>query len=443
MNLTWRHDVNQIIPQGASTLATNRALLLALVASLKGGNFTVLRSSDGVSAGAAGDGVDRWVDAADLVFAPGAGAHSWILLQGLGFQLLIDLSSASALGDQFRIRASIAGFTGGSITAAPTATDEFVVGDGTDTYLNSSNGAYVLHVVDAPDQASPTIVSIWRDGKPRSLAFIGGIIAHPSTWTTVIVSWMIGSFCTDSGGWDYVAWTAPQPQINLAGNGAVGAAYIYSELWPSGDSLSDGTISAVAIVDAFPISLYSDDASITGFRGRIPDVLLFRLTGATGHVATTVDGGRYAIMGNFLIPWDDSTVRIDDNVAPSTTTHAVVPIPSAWSGGALAIPDVEPLAATAAVARWTPIVAEFDVPAGFKATVLVKIGADSGVWLAAYSDVDATHFNGFSPLFADKSSVTITGNADIGWHYTVSVLPVGGWHRPDGVISHLIVREAT
>lgn len=446
MNYTWRHDVNQIIPQGASTLATNRALLLALVASLKAGNFTVVRSCDGVTVGAAGDGVDRWVDAADLVFAPSGGAHSWMVLQGLGFQLLIDLVSPTVLGDQLRIRGSISGFdTGGTVFAAPTASagDAFVVGDGTDTYLNNANGAYVLHVIDTPSADAPAIVSIWRDGVAQALAFIGGIGAFPSTWDAVIGSWATAS-CTDVGLWDFTASLAPQAQITLSavtvGDGIVnGVAYLNHEMWASaGDSINDGVGYAV-----YPAAVYSEEPGIVGHRGHLPDIFVARFaTPSSGKVATMADGNRFAIMGGFLIPWDASTVRIDDNVAPLTDTVATTIVSGAALGGALVVPSVEPLAATAAAARWTPISAEFDVPAGHKATVIVKIGADSGVWLVAYSDVDATHFNGFSPLFADKSSVTITGTADAGWHYEVSVLPVGGWHRPDGVISHLIVREA-
>ena len=445
MKNRWNHDeVNQVIPQGADALATNRALLRALVASLKARSFAVLRSCDSVAAGISGDGVDRWDSDADLVFD--TGAHSWFLLQGFGFQLLIDLAVAAPNGNTFNMRVSAGSlFTGGSITSAPTATDSFLVRTTGTTHLEGSNGAYVLHVVTVPNgYSSPTVISIWRDGVSSVLAFIGSFECAESGVSFAMGGWAIGAGAHDASTWDYNSSLIPLAQARIRSTtvSTTGTGYFTSESWLGLDVPNDRT----ARYDASPIGLVSDTVNLRGRRGWLPDVYFVRTTApaATGDIIISDNGDRYALLGGFALPWDAGTVLIDDS-APASAAERAMRIPQIqWSGGALTFSqELEPLAETAAVARWTPIVVSFDVPAGFKATVVATIGASSGLWLVAYGDTDTTHFNGFSPLFADKSSVNITGNADGGWHYEFSILPVGGWHRSDGAINHLIAREAT
>jgi hypothetical protein len=94
-------------------------------------NWTVVGSSDSVTA--AMDATDRWVTNANLVWATTAGTvFSWIVLQQTGiqasFQMLISLEILAAADtnreDVYMGVSFSAGFTGGSTTARPTATDE-------------------------------------------------------------------------------------------------------------------------------------------------------------------------------------------------------------------------------------------------------------------------------------------------------------------------------
>ena len=85
------------------------------------------------------------------------------------------------------------------------------------------------------------------------------------------------------------------------------------------------------------------------------------------------------------------------------------------------------MAATPDLARWTPVVMSFGVPAGYKAVVAAKIGADSALWMEVYDEV----MGGLAPLFQDRTTVTITGNDSIGRIFTMSILPDGGWQRPN------------
>lgn len=90
------------------------------------GKWTVVSSSDGASNfGAA----DYWVDSGDCVWAITGSNHSWIVLKntnlsssGAGFQICIDLDHGTPYYGTVLYSAS-AGFTGGSLTDRPTATD--------------------------------------------------------------------------------------------------------------------------------------------------------------------------------------------------------------------------------------------------------------------------------------------------------------------------------
>lgn len=89
---------------------------------------TVVSSSDSVTSSAS----DNWSDYTDVVFATAGNAHSWIVLSfssiETNYQLCIDCSETSTTTEQFSVYLSVSsGFTGGSITARPTATDEITV----------------------------------------------------------------------------------------------------------------------------------------------------------------------------------------------------------------------------------------------------------------------------------------------------------------------------
>jgi hypothetical protein len=132
---TWQFNINQTI--GLGTILLNRAaLLFAIKSSMTGfasNPWTVAYSCDSSTAGTAGDGVDHWTTAANVVFGTSTAAHSWIVLKQTGiasnFQVLISASpeAGSISSSSYVISIYIspsAGFTGGSTTTRPTATDE-------------------------------------------------------------------------------------------------------------------------------------------------------------------------------------------------------------------------------------------------------------------------------------------------------------------------------
>jgi hypothetical protein len=119
---TWTKVL--ITASGADADAANKVFLYNIKAEMLNHGWTVVSSSNSVTY----DASDLWLSDANLVWAAASSAHSWIVLQNnsitTGFQLLLDLNYASTATEDLNAWFSFVGFTGGSTTARPTATDE-------------------------------------------------------------------------------------------------------------------------------------------------------------------------------------------------------------------------------------------------------------------------------------------------------------------------------
>lgn len=124
---------NSIADQSREFLWYTMALLTGIVGGGTVGLWTVVSSSDAVTAGAG----NKWgvaYDGTKLVRAAAGTAHSWMVLQGplvtagalagVPFYLIIDWSGASDQTCNFYLCKNAP--TGGTITARPTSTDETV-----------------------------------------------------------------------------------------------------------------------------------------------------------------------------------------------------------------------------------------------------------------------------------------------------------------------------
>ena len=168
---TWQFNINQAYAAPGSVTNLNKTALLALKNSLIGfasNPFTIGYSCNGSTAGTANDGVDRWAAIADVVFGNPGATHSWVVLKqpaiAAGFQILISASAeADSAGVAYATQLAIsiyvsrsAGFTGGSKTARPTATDEQTVkeiGGSTGRWggINATNLALRVHALMSTD----------------------------------------------------------------------------------------------------------------------------------------------------------------------------------------------------------------------------------------------------------------------------------------------------
>lgn len=202
---TWQFSLRNAVTAQGTVLATGRRLMRSIKNALKGfgtNPWVVQYSCDSSTAGSAGDLVDRWTTDANLTWANPGSAHSWIVLRQTGiatnFEICIALNSASSIPSSISLVVSpSAGFTGGTTTARPTATDEVVVISQTGWGASAATDSnYVFDVMQSTDgqctrmmihEGGISAVGIWMFEKPK----------NPTPgWTNPSVFLAFGSFGT-------------------------------------------------------------------------------------------------------------------------------------------------------------------------------------------------------------------------------------------------------
>lgn len=337
---TWQFAINQTLAAPASGSAGSSALMYAIKQSLIGfasSPWVVLYSCNSTTAGTAGDGVDRWSSAANVVLGGNASAHSWIVLKqaGMGagnYQIVISASdelTATAPNTTYNtisiIESKNAGFTGGSTTTRPTATDEIVICNYGATGGGQSLGAWGgtltsaarrLHVLQSTDGAC-TYIIVCAGG----VAWAAFVLAAPalrisSGWSNPTFAASISS-ASASSVYPLAAGTLSQATPSAGvGRALIGSTAARLTLTCEGNSSSlapaDTTYGNVANElsgewPIYPIGVTSPTAGVRGSHATMVDLWFGSSARSTGD---TYDASSltFAQFGNLIVPWDGSSV---------------------------------------------------------------------------------------------------------------------------------------
>ena len=313
IDLTWRSNVNQTIAASGALLTTNRRVMRAIKDSLissAGYNvapaslWTVRYSCDSVTAGSAGDGVDRWTSDGALVWANAASAHSWIVLRQTGiatnFEICISLEPVSATGSQYTIAvSSSAGFTGGSTTARPTATDEYSISKAA-VLQTSGDSTYRLHALMSSD-GKGTMVFVYSGAALFQVIMVGVPKQPVSGWTNP--SWFYfnnNAAPLDSG----TLATTVSPAVR----GRVGATTM--SLYWTGEGVTTGLLCAgftgandlSSESPLFPIGIACNTSGAVGRHGVVYDVWWGLNNYAQGDTYPGDASRQYMQVGDIVVP---------------------------------------------------------------------------------------------------------------------------------------------
>lgn len=319
---SWQFAVNQSFTAGI-TLAICRTFVRAVKNQLIGaggltwtdgtgttttpiGNWTVIGSSNGVASGL--DAVDRWAADADLVWNTAGSAHSWIVLQQTGisstFQVMISCDSGTpALAT---IVVSHNAFTGGSITANPTAV-------GSSTVLNQAAygmggaGTLRLHVMRTTDGSCTRFVTA-IGGVVTGLHILDKMGNKTAGVVADYIGWSVGS----SNG-----ITPASTDINHSTNAnakffgvSAASAFMATEGWGAGPSYAQvgGASNFTSASPILPVCLWSTTVSNRGRIGTLVDGWLGLSTNATGTAYPDTGTTRQFVQhGVFITPWNRTT----------------------------------------------------------------------------------------------------------------------------------------
>lgn len=306
---TWQFDVNQTIAAQGSALATGKAIMFALKESLIGfaqNPWTVSGSSDSSTAGM--DSVDRWVTAGNIVNS--SSNHSWIVLRQTGiasnYEVCIDFGTS---GNTITLAASAsAGFTGGSTTARPTATDEAIL-ISNNIYMSGVDTTHQLHVMQATD-GSCTRVIVWRGGTNLCTFFLFDKAANTVTgWTNPCISI---AQCTTSG----IAMTYSSLTLGTSSFGRYSGNF--TALWTSesvGGSIFPELTNIGTVANSidnswsfFPIGIASTTAGNRGRHGSMVDIWWRPISVSDGDTFPNSSSNRqFVAFGPLIFPWTNST----------------------------------------------------------------------------------------------------------------------------------------
>lgn len=323
LSKTWEFIPNYNQAATGVILTTNRTILKWLVDNMTtntatlwvnasnspvtpSGLATVRYSCDSVVAGSAGDGVNRWDSLTDLVWANAGSAHSWIVLRLFdNAELLISCESSAVNGQNLFVATSPnAGFTGGTTTAKPTATDQSVIVNST-TWggVVNTDQTVKMHLIKSTDGQcwrfllgnTGTIGTFWCIEK--------AVQFNATAWANSMTMFGLGG----------------SPNSNVITNGNLNTNALFLGYGASAMTMYLGMmyyasgLSNVNIVSAndlssnwpfLPQMLFSATASNRGAHGYLSDVWYGSTTTATGaSFPLTGTQHQFAQFGSLILPW--------------------------------------------------------------------------------------------------------------------------------------------
>lgn len=318
----WQFDVNNANTAGATFAESAAKLLYSIKAAMVGfttNPWTVVSSSDASTAGAS----DKWLSATNITFTNLAAAHSWIVLKQTGmasnYQVCFDCYfNNTPVGIFTTIMVSpSAGFTGGSASARPTATDEFPI-DGTigtttpsSPYLfgQPSSGAFasVSHVMMTEAGDATRIVTCYN-AVPTSYIFFEKIRTPITGLTTPFIHGQQSNISTPG---------AHQPSTSLwySGQSAMfQQVATHRRAYMTGEAYNGTLVSSVSAVSDInsewplsPVGLYCNTAGVKGRLGYMADIWWGATSTVTSGDTYPDDTTRQFVQfGNMVFPWDGS-----------------------------------------------------------------------------------------------------------------------------------------
>lgn len=314
---TWQFNVNNQVTTQATALITNQTQLLAIKNALIGfatNPWAVRYSCDSTVAGTAGDGVDRWASIANLVWAAAGTAHSWIILRQTGiatnYDLCIALEPTSGGGSTLVIVVSpSAGFTGGTTTARPTATDEIAFAPF--AWANSSNSSARWSVMQSTDGQCTRVMTAWSAAPQTFLMF--------DKPTNTSVGWSnpsVTAVVNNTGMTAYNLVGGVTTNFKMRALSITGTqAYLTAEGVASNTIPTDIVFGNIANeIDGTwamcPVGIVCTTSGIRGRHGTIQDLWLGSAARSSGDRYPASGTGLFAQFLGVILPWNGGPVSL-------------------------------------------------------------------------------------------------------------------------------------
>lgn len=335
--LAWQHDVNIELPPGSSGPDEAQKMFHRWKTSLTSfaiHPWVVVGSSDAVTASM--DGTDRWTSSDKLVGVATSGNHAWIVLRcpATGCQILLSMIVASTTNYHgVRFVVSPGGlFTGGSISADPTATDAMPILDPFRSYgrTNTSTNSvdhHTMHIMRSVG-GDVTMWALCKGGVPTAVAYVGrlqnanyensiGAMWHSSRASAAPFDVLFRHIADNWDTGQQRAWFGNIPNVGVAAlfptftavnvqapHTLANFSDARSALVETRGSLVWSTHNHLLGAHEMPtIGCYCAAAGARGLQGQLYDV---RWADAALKSGTVLGSGEWVTMGPWIMPWNSS-----------------------------------------------------------------------------------------------------------------------------------------
>lgn len=353
---TWRYAVNKAQVTSGTTGLDYKQVMFDIVQGFLGVGmspacttpWTCAGSSNSSTAGM--DAVNRWSTVADVTWNSSGAAHSWIVLKqtgiGSNFQVLWTAESSSGGANPTTwlglYVSQSAGFTGGSTTARPTATDEQHIHQGATTNQNWLGGLGApfssrSHVLVSDDGAC-TRWSMWYAGHCLFAGYIERVrspVTIPGSpskiWNGDQVPWWGGSYSStdftnatkdamlmgDTSAW-YDSSTRIYTRLGNIGTPTLNTAnnllFAAEQYGGSSTALVTRGINVPNDLDGnypmVPLSLVCNGSGFKGRHGSTFDLYFGNPALIDGDTYPNDSTRQFVQLGDFIWPWDGSIPQL-------------------------------------------------------------------------------------------------------------------------------------
>lgn len=310
---TWQVSKNNLVAMQGTNEAQSRRVMSVLKSTMLSfaSNPPVLRgSSNGTTAGL--DGVDRLTLDSHWNFQNSGSPHSWYVLRfpniATNFEICIDTNSAANWFNTWVVSPS-AGFTGGSTTARPTATDEVIMLNTTDYYPNLTSQFQVHAWMSTDGEAFH--LTMWRANQSNIYWHFEKARNPRTGWANPAVWYMrygnnsamtfsgIMNTVVDNGLWRAKGAAGANLTVSLTGE-SCGSTFL-SQMTPTGSQANDFD----SAWDFYPIGLVSNSVGGKGRLGILHDIWWAPVNVADADTAPNNASDRqFAKFGCLWLPWD-------------------------------------------------------------------------------------------------------------------------------------------
>lgn len=301
---TWQYLVNQRVTQTSST-DVYAGVLLAIKNGLKSGTFTtpaqIIQTCNAVTVSSS----DNLFSITDFVWGS-SGTITWFTMKfpGLGtnYQVCFSCSGSSSRNAMVVAISPSAGFTGGTTSARPTATDEVVIAStwAPASWLSLSS---LVHIMQSSD--GKAIRVIVNNNGLTNVFMMFDTVGNTDTWWTIPVVAVVkgggtnqidyGSFYNIPGLKSYasgaislylgtLSWAAQAAGVRITTSNSRTSKYIVTEMGVASETASPATF---------------------GVHGKMVDLWWGPSAGTVEGQTAPEDGSyQYVQFGHMVFPWN-------------------------------------------------------------------------------------------------------------------------------------------